>query len=165
MGTKVAPSYMYANPYIFENQFIYTCCKEPALWLRFIDDIFVILTFERNELDDFISYLNDCMPSFKFFSEIFGSEVAFLDTKVKLIDSRIVTDLYAKATDSHNYLHYQSACSLSCKTGIPYGQFLRYRHILSDLKDYDHIPVTTARHLLRKRYPSDIIESGPIRAR
>ena len=100
MGTKVAPAY--ANTFMgwFEENHVYTYHKQPLLWKRFIDDIFVIWLFGHEELDLFISSLNSPMPSIKFEAE--KSPTAFLDVKVILKGTNIETTLYTKPTDSHN---------------------------------------------------------------
>ena len=83
----------------------------------------------RAELDNFLEYLNSCTTNIKFTMEVSEESVNFLDTTVKLMDGQIVTDLYTKPTDSHNYLWYSSAHPRHCKDSIPYSPFLRIRRI------------------------------------
>ena len=54
MGTKVAPSFPNTFMGWFENIYVYTYRKQPHIWVRFIDDIFVIWTFGEDELQQFI---------------------------------------------------------------------------------------------------------------
>ena len=76
----------------------------PKLWLRLIDDIFVIWTEGRPNLEAFIHNLNSCHETIKFTADISSSSVNFLDTNVNLAESGILDmDLYSKKTDSHNY--------------------------------------------------------------
>ena len=42
MGTKVAPSYANLLMADFEDKFVYTYPDQPFLWLRFIDDMFMM---------------------------------------------------------------------------------------------------------------------------
>ena len=79
MGTKVAPAY--ANTFMgwFEEKYVYTYRKQPIIWKRFIDDIFVIWQYSHDELTEFVSYLNTRMPSIKFeaeanFCKLFGRQ-------------------------------------------------------------------------------------------
>ena len=107
MGARVAPSF--ANTFMgdFENTHVYTYHTQPFLWLRFIDDIFVIWTHSEQSLSDFIDNLNTRHHSIKFTSDISRTSVNFLDTTVHINpDGTIATDLYTKPTDSHNYLLY-----------------------------------------------------------
>ena len=166
MGTKVAPSY--ANLFMadFEETYVYTYRQKPLLYKRFIDDIFMIWTHGREALTEFITYLNSRLPTIKFTTVISDTHVSFLDTSVKVSTQGVLTtDLYCKPTDSHNYLLYSSSHTLSCKRGIPYGQFLRVRRICSQIEDYDKHALTLAYHFTRRGYPRDLIENAMIKAR
>ena len=54
-----------------------------------------------------------------------------------LIGRKITTDLYVKATESHQYLHSFSCYPYHCKKGIPYSQALRLNRICSDPISFD----------------------------
>ena len=69
----------------------------------------------------------------------------------------MVTDLYTKPTDSNNYLHFYSAHPLHCKRGIPFGQFLRLRRICSEDGSFVRHSATKAKHLLRRKYPTELV--------
>ena len=60
-----------------------------------------------------------------------------LDTQV-MVDNEgcLTTDLYAKPTDTHQYLHRDSCNPSHCKRGIPYSQVLRIQRICSETEDY-----------------------------
>lgn len=104
-----------------------------TLWLRFIDDILLIWNHGMDELKLFIEYLNMRHPNIKFSDEISMKQVSFLNILIsKSPDGEIHTDLFSKTTDANNYLHYTSAHTMSCRDGIPYGQFLRIKRICSD---------------------------------
>ena len=166
MGTKVAPSY--ANLFMadFEDKFVYTYPDEPFLWLRFIDDIFMIWTHGTLSLDNFIAHLNKCLPSINFTHEISPDQVPFLDTMaINIREGKLITNLYCKPTDAHFYLHYSSAHPTSCKKGIPYGQFLRLCRICSRITEFDNNAVNLARHFSRCGYPQELIETSLIKAR
>ena len=108
----------------------------------YIDDTFMIWQHTRGELDQFVSHLNSRHPTIRFTMEVSTSEIPFLDTLVKIKDQKLVTDLYSKPTDSHNYLLYESAHPQRCKDSIPYSQFLRIRRICSDILDFDRHMLT-----------------------
>ena len=129
MGTKVAPNYAVNNMGSFENKHVYTYSKQPLLYLRYIDDIFMIWQHSVTELDTFIEHMNTCSEHIKFTVAKSTEQIAFLDTLVKLDRGQILTDLYSKPTDSYNYLYYNSAHPQRCKDSIPHSQFLRVRRI------------------------------------
>ena len=102
------------------------------MWVRFIDDIFLIWKGDKDSLIDFLDYLNNVAPSIKFTHEISTDSVNFLDTTV-LKDGQgyITTDVYQKPTDTHPYLHWTSAHPPHLKRSISYSQALRLRRICS----------------------------------
>jgi len=109
MGTKAAPGL--ANCFMgnFEEEFVYKYKLQPLIYLRFLDDCFLIWQHGTEELTHYVSYLNSCLPSIKFTIEQSESSVNFLDTTVKVHNNSIITDLYCKPTDAHNYLLYKSS--------------------------------------------------------
>jgi hypothetical protein len=166
MGTKVAPSF--ANLFMadFEDKYVYTYQTQPKLWLRYIDDIFMIWDHTQEELDTFIQHLNSCHTTIKFTSESSTSKVNFLDTTVTIeANGTLYTNLYTKPTDSHNYLRYDSAHPHHCKTSLPTSQFLRLRRICTKIEDFDTNAVSLAGHFLRRGYPQHLIEEAIIKTR
>ena len=102
------------------------------IWVRFIDDIFLIWKSDQDSLINFINYLNNVVPSIKFTHEISAHSVNLLDTTVlKDNQGNISTDVYQKPTDTHPYLHWTSAHPPHLKRSIPYNQALRLRRICS----------------------------------
>ena len=101
MGTKMAPSY--ANIFMgkLEEEFLVTQSNQPAVWWRYIDDIF---TYGEEKLQQFINNLNAYHPSIKVKAEWSAAEVVFLDTTVRLKNQKIETDLYSnQLTNIYTY--------------------------------------------------------------
>ena len=165
MGTRVAPTL--ANIFMadFERKYVYTYNLQPLVWVRFIDDIFLIWTHGRQTLEDFIQFLNGVHTSIKFTSEISDSQIPFLDTWVKKSENSLYTDLYTKPTDANNFLHFDSAHPPHCKRGIPFGQFLMIRRICTKKEDYDTHGLLKAAHFLHRGYPSSLVIDGFLKAR
>ena len=59
MGTKMAPSYASLFMGKLEMDFIDSCDKKPLVWLRFLDDIFMIWNHSEEDLHNFVSKLNN----------------------------------------------------------------------------------------------------------
>ena len=60
MGTKCAPTYANIFMGIFEENYIYHLIKGKCkLYLRYIDDIFLIWTGTLHELNKFIAKINN----------------------------------------------------------------------------------------------------------
>jgi hypothetical protein len=165
IGTKSAPGV--ANHYLdwFEKMFLYTYALQPFMYVRYIDDCFFIWHHSRDELQRFVEHLNEQVPTIKFTVEVSEKEISFLDVKIKKAGDRLITDLFTKATDSHDYLLYSSAHPQRCKDSIPYSQFLRIRRICSVLKDFDKHVVIFSMHFLRRGYPLELLEEAALMAR
>jgi len=166
MGTKLAPSF--ANLFManFEEKHVYPYPTKASLWLRFIDDIFIIWEHGQTALDVFLDHLNSCHETIKFTAEHSHTSVNFLDTTVHLTnEGTLYTDLYCKPTDAHNYLAFDSAHPEHVKLGLPYSQLLRVRRICTKLDDYDDNAVIIGAHFRRRGYPDNIIEKAIIDVR
>jgi len=166
MGTRVAPSL--ANIFMadFEDKYVYNYKLQPTTWLRYIDDIFLVWTHGKEEFNSFLQHLNTCHPTIKFTAEVSHNSVNFLDTTVKLDQSRkLYTTLYCKPTDSHNYLSYESCHPIHTKQSLPYSQLLRVRRICHKLEDYDTNAVLIGSNFIRRGYPQHLIEKNIIEIR
>ena len=116
-----------------EFQFIHSI--RPALWLRFIDDIFFIWHNDEISLQSFLKFCNSYNTNKKTKSTInftfnySKQEVIFLDTKVSFQHNVLVSQLYSKLTSAHQYLQRDSFHPPSLLKSIPKSQFLRIRRI------------------------------------
>jgi hypothetical protein len=166
MGTRVAPSF--ANIFMadFEDKFVYSYPHQPHLWLRYIDDIFMIWNHGKPQLDNFSQHLNSCHHSIKFTAEISATNLPFLDTSVHINQNRsLYADLYCKPRDAHNYLLFNSSHPKHLLRSLPYNQFLRIRRICSHLDDFDRNAKMIGHHFIRRHYPEVLIIDAMLQAR
>ena len=83
--------------------------------LSVIDNTFFIWTeSEKNLLED----LSKFHPDLKFTYEKSKDKINFLNVLIKTKEGRIITDLYYKPIDRHQYLHYDSCHSDHVKRTI-----------------------------------------------
>ena len=131
MGTRMAPSY--ANLFLakFETDALSRAPFQPFIWWCYIDDIFMIWTRSVQDLNTFTSFLNDIHPTIKFTCDHSFTSIPFLDVNVSLRNGKIVTDLYTKPTDKHQYLLHSSCHPIHTKRAIPFSLALRLRRICS----------------------------------
>ena len=137
IGTKMAPPYAILFMSDFEERFLESSPLKPFVWWRYIDDIFMIWQHGEEELSRFIQSLNSCHPSIKFTSEHSKQKINFLDVQVIKKGNKLITDLFVKPTDTHQYLHATSCHPSHCKTSIPYSQALRFNRICSESDFFD----------------------------
>ena len=149
----------------FETKALNNWPLKPLIWLRFIDDIFMIWTHGEDKLEEFITYLNGIHPTIKFTSEHSYTHISFLDTTVKINYSReLYTTLYEKPTDTHLYLHYTSAHHAPSKTKGPYGQFLRLRRICTYDEDFQENSEKLITYYMKRDYPEKALRKHYKRA-
>ena len=69
----------------------------------------------------FLEFLNCYHPTIKFTINYTQEEINFLDVSVRKKSNQLVTDLYIKPTDMHQYLHASSSHIYHSKKSIPYS--------------------------------------------
>ena len=131
IGTRMAPSGACLFMGRLEENFLSDAPKKPLIWLRYIDDVFLIWTHGEEELDNFIAHCNSRHPTIKFTAERSCNSISFLDVMVGLQNGFLETDLYSKPTDTHQYLLYSSCHPKHTKQSLPYGLAFRLRRICS----------------------------------
>ncbi|BHF77893.1 hypothetical protein SprV_0602100300 [Sparganum proliferum] len=87
----------------------------PKLWLRYVDDTFVIV--KKDQLETLHNTINSTMPGIKFTLEKeVDKELPFLDVLVqRKTDGTLRTSVYRKETYAEVILHYESNRPISHK--------------------------------------------------
>ena len=100
------------------------------MFLRYIDDLFMIWTGSEQELLDLMSDLNKEHPSIKLQFKYSPTKIGFLDVLVYKYHNNILqATIYRKQTDRQNYLDDRSEHPKLLKDSIPYSQALRIKRI------------------------------------
>ena len=115
IGTKMAPPYAIIFMDSLEKDILSNILLKPLVWWRYIDDIFMM--WEHGE--ETLKTLNCYHPTIKFTAEYSRAKINFLDVTVIKKGNQLVTDLYIKPTDTHQYLHASSCHVFHCKKSIP----------------------------------------------
>ena len=109
MGIKCASSYTNTFMGWFEEKFIFPLLTNLRnLYLRFIDETFLIWNGTKTEFDNFLKKINEYHPSIKFEYEVSQTEINFLDTTVIKVDNKLRTKVHAKPTNRQSYLQSKS---------------------------------------------------------
>ena len=82
IGTKFAPPYACIFVDRMETEFLEKEYLKPGIWLRYIDNIFFVLTHGEDKLDEFLERLNSFRPNLNFTLEHSEQEISFLDVTV-----------------------------------------------------------------------------------
>ena len=137
IGTKMAPPYAVLFMGKLEEEFSEAQSLKPIVWWRYIDDIFMWWQHGEQNLKIFLEALNCCHPTIKFTADYSKHSVNFLDVSVKKLSNRLITDVYIKPTDTHQYLHASSCHVFHSKKSIPFSQALRFNRICSENAFFD----------------------------
>ena len=165
MGIKMAPNY--ANIFMgrLEDRILQSADLKPTLWVRYIDDIFMLWPHGPISLKSFLDHINNFHSTIKFSSSHSSEQIHFLDVMIHLKGNRLITNLYKKPTDRKQYLHYKSCHSnwkkLSpqhSKRGIPYSQLLRIKRICSEEHDFTSNSSELMKSFLSRGYPRQVLE-------
>jgi len=133
--------------------------KKPTIWLRYVDDTFVLWDHGDEALSEFLDHLNAENKAIKFTMEVEkDSRLAFLDTMIEKTTGGLRTSVYRKPTHTDSYLRWTSNHSNRTKVGIIECLTNRARKICNtkqDLKnELDHLEKAFAAN----GYPSRVIE-------
>ncbi|XP_030834545.1 uncharacterized protein LOC115921322 [Strongylocentrotus purpuratus] len=162
MGSPLSPVIANILMEHFETTALQTLSQRPSLWLRYVDDTFVIWPHSRPDLDHFLAHINQHHPSIKFTMETEqNNSIPFLDVLVtKSPSGKPAHQVYRKPTHTDRYLHYRSFHHPSVLQSVP-NALIRRAHQLSDA---DHLDqeiqhVTTALTSINYEYPRHKIKS------
>ena len=154
----------YANIFmdILERKLLSGARVKPYVWLRYIDDIFMVWTGSKEELNQFLNYINGAHRTIKFAWSVSKEKINYLDVQVIDNKGKIETDLYTKPTDKHKYLFSTSCHPRGCKQSIPYAQALRIRRICSTDKTFEKRAKELTKYLVTRGYRERFVK-GQIR--
>ena len=158
IGTKFAPPYACIFMDKFETDFLKTQKLQPFVWFRYIDDVFFIWTHGKEELENFMKELNSFRDHIKFTFESNKESINFLDVNINLSNGHLMTNMYVKPTDCHQYLDYSSSHPNHIKRSIVYSQSLRARRLRSLESDFYKHCTKMKSWFLKRGYPENMID-------
>ena len=135
MSTKMAP--LYANLFMadLEEKILDKFPNKPIIYLRYIDDIFLIWTHGEESLKQFYSAFNSENPSIKLTMVYSMEHIHFLNSTVIIQNGHINTSIYKKPTDTYAYLHPTSSHPPHITKSIVSSQALRHCRLCSEPRD------------------------------
>ena len=118
MGSPISP--LIANIFMeeLEVKALSSTPHPPSLWLRFVDDTFVINQAQHS--DNLLQHINNQDPSIQFTVEpTQQGSLPFLDTLVTINqDNTLSTSVYRKPTHTDQYLHWDSNHHITAKQSV-----------------------------------------------
>ena len=102
---------------------------------------------------------NSFSDDIKFTYEYDKETISFLDLQVVSSNGKLITSLYSKPTDCHQYLHYGSSHPEHTKRSIVYSQTLRIKRVCSQESDFNEHSLKLKSWLLKRSYPEKVIDT------
>ena len=161
MGSPLSPAL--ANLYMedFEIRALNSSTLKPKLWLRYVDDTFVIWQHGDDNLNKFLSHLNQIHPRIKFTMEKEQeNQLPFLDVLLKKKQNGALSHtVYRKPTHTNRYLnansHHHPAQFFSVAKSLAY----RSQHLTD--KDHYKNEINTLKNVLKNNgYQRKTIEKA-----
>ena len=113
-----------------KTEFLKTQNLKPLSWLQYTDNVFFMWTHGEEQLKTFMNNINNYISNLKFITyEYSKNEINFLDLKVEFEEGSLVTNVYIKPRNRHQYLHHHSSCLDHIKRSITYIQALRVNRL------------------------------------
>ena len=148
-----------------EEDMLSNSILKPLVWWRYIDDIFMMWEHGEEELKKFLETLNCYHPTITFTAEYSRAKVNFLVVTVTKKGNQLVTDLYVKTTDTHQYLHASSCHVSHFKKSIPFSQTLRLNRICSENAFFDKRCNKLEVWLKERGYSNKLVRGQILKAR
>ncbi|CAJ0945806.1 unnamed protein product [Ranitomeya imitator] len=166
MGSPCAPTYANLLLGWWEEKIVFNDTSNSLedkvlIWLRYIDDVFVIWRGDEVGFHKFVEGLNVNDLGLHFTCETNTSKLAFLDVLVqKSDDGTVGTENYRKPTATNALLRWESNHPRPLKRGIPKGQYLRLRRNCSDISNFKEQADDLRRRFLERGYPDHVLNEA-----
>lgn len=163
MGMCISVYFANAYMYILTRKIINRPPRGITMFLRYIDDFFVI--FEPNEgseVEELFSLISN--KNIRYTVEKPSKKQPFLDLMIEIDEEtlQIETETYWKETASGSFLHPKSNHPQHTIRSIPKSQFLRLRRNASTNKRYYKGALRLKEELSRLTYPNEWIKEAMI---
>ena len=164
MGKKFAPSY--ANIFManWETEALQTCYQKPAIYLRYLDDIFLVWDHGEENFWNFFNILNNHHPSIRLTARVEKQSIDFLDVTIFKDDDhtqtgKLETKVFFKTTDTHQLLHKDSFHPKHTFAGIIKSQIMRFYRICSRTIDFNDACTILFKALRKRGYSTRFLRS------
>ena len=153
MGSPVSPIIVDLYMEDFERKALASFTgSPPRIWLRYVDDTFVIL--KEQELSPFFEHINNVDINIKFTQEeCQDNSLPFLDCLITVKGNKLLTKVFRKPTHTDQYLAFDSNHPLIHKLGVIRTLQHRANTIISEPHEIVNEQKSIKQALRHNRYP------------
>ena len=109
-------------------------------------------------MEKILEDLNKFHSNLKFTYEKSKEKINFLDVAIKIKEGKIITDLYCKPRDGHQYLHYNSCHADLIKRSIIFSQTFQLKRVCSEKNDLNMHVEDLKIWFCKRGYPGNLIK-------
>ena len=157
MGSPLGPTF--ANFYMghIENKVLNDLNIKPAVYTRYVDDVFVMVENE-NKLLELKKKFEDA-SILKFTYEISkNNKIPFLDVNVQILKNKFVTSVYTKETNDGNLINYDSECPSRYKIGTIVTLLNRALKVSSDWQIFNTEMNRLKQIFINNGFPNEVFD-------
>ncbi|CAM4830594.1 unnamed protein product [Rotaria magnacalcarata] len=149
-----------ANCYMFfsERNIVKQITNAGGIYVRYIDDIFIIINWPERHLNKQIDQWNTLDSNIQLKAQA-GQSINFLDIYIENINADLFTKVYHKPSYEPYYLPFNSVHPLHMKKNIPFAMFLRAIIYCSTFKAFLDEREDLRMALLLNKYPGKFIDN------
>jgi hypothetical protein len=157
MGSPLTMTIANCYMFFFERNIQKQINNSGGLYLRYIDDLFIIINWPERHLRKQVEKWDQIDENIKLKAHI-GSSTNFLDLSMDNQEGQLVTKVYHKPSYEPYYLPFNSIHPLHMKKNIPFAMLLRALRYCSSFQLYLNERESLRMSLLLNKYPNDLIE-------
>ena len=156
MGSPLTLTMANCYMFFFERQIAKQINNSGGLYLRYIDDIFLIVNWPQRHLSQQIEKWKQIDANIKLNDHI-GKSTNFLDLMLENQNGNLITHVHHKPSYEPYYLPFDSIHPMHMKKNIPFTMFLRAIRYCSSFQLFLNEREKLRMALLLNKYPNDFI--------
>ncbi|CAF2049280.1 unnamed protein product [Rotaria magnacalcarata] len=158
MGSPLTLTIANCYMFFFERNIVKQIRNAGGLYLRYIDDMFIIINWPERHLNKQIDQWNTLDSNIQLKAQV-GQSINFLDIYIENINADLFTKVYHKPSYEPYYLPFNSVHPLHMKKNIPFAMFLRAIRYCSTFKAFLDEREDLRMALLLNKYPGNFIDN------
>ncbi|CAF4633461.1 unnamed protein product, partial [Rotaria sp. Silwood1] len=157
MGSLLTLTIANCYMYFYERDIVKQVNNSNGFYLRYIDDIFIIINWPIPHLSKQINRWNELDLNIKLKAQV-GHSTNFLDLYIENKNGELFTKVYHKPSYEPYYLPFNSVHPIHMKVNIPYAMLIRAIKYCSTFETYLNEREKLRMTLLLNKYPGEFIE-------
>ncbi|CAM4929548.1 unnamed protein product [Rotaria socialis] len=158
MGSPLTLTIANCYMFFFERNIVKQITNAGGLYLRYIDDMFIIINWPERHLNKQIDQWNTLDSNIQLKAQA-GQSINFLDIYIENINADLFTKVYHKPSYEPYYLPFNSVHPVHMKKNIPFAMFLRAIRYCSTFKAFLDEREDLRMALLLNKYPGKFIDN------